>query len=297
MRVTFQTQYKNGVDNIERAGTRLVEFQRQVSSGKRIERVSDDPTGAASALAERNQLAQIDQYQQTGDSAYSRLTILDTVMSDIVTKLTSVQSSATSALGSTAGVAQRTAAAQQIAGLKAALLDDFNASFQGNYVLAGTKSTTKPFVSTNGVVAPYAGSATEVFTDVGEGRTVAIGFDGGAIAQGSAATDLFTTLDNLVTAINNGDNTAINQGISDVNDAFSRVTTAQSRVGSAMSMLEAEKSRLGSAKVASQSRLSQLEDANMVDAISGMQQADTAYKAALAAMSAAGKLSLMDYLS
>src|SRR5699024_1375090 len=110
-------QYKNGIDNIEQAGSRLADFQRQVSSGKRIERISDDPTGAVGALAERNQMAQIDQYQQSGDSADSRLTILDTVMSDIVTKLTSAQSSATSALGSTAGVEQRTAAAQQLAGL------------------------------------------------------------------------------------------------------------------------------------------------------------------------------------
>lgn len=296
MRVTFQAQYKNGVDNIERAGARLFEYQRQVSSGKRIAHISDDPTGAASALAERNQLAQLDQYQRTGDSAYSRLTILDTVMSDIVTKLTSAQASAMSAIGSTAGVEQRTAAAQQIAGLKTALLDDFNSSFQGNYVFAGTKSTTRPFVSTNGVVAPYAGSTTEVFADVGQGRTVAIGFDGGTIAQGAAATDLFTTLDNLITAINNGDSSAINNGMAELNDAFSRATTAQSRVGAAMSMLEAEKLRLGSAKVASQNRLSQLEDANMVEAISGMQGADTAYKAALGATSMAGKLSLMDYL-
>jgi flagellar hook-associated protein 3 FlgL len=297
MRVTFQTQYKNGIDNIEQAGSRLAELQRQVSSGKRIERISDDPTGAVGALAERNRMAQIDQYQQSGDSAYSRLTVLDSVMSDIVTKLTSAQASATSALGSTAGVEQRTAAAQQLAGLKEALLDDFNASFQGNYVFAGTKSTTKPFDSTNGVVAPYAGSNTEVFSDVGQGHKVAIGFDGGAIARGSAATDVFTTLDDLITAINNGDNTAVNDGIAALNEAFNRVTAAQSRVGSQMSMLEAEKQQLSSARLASKTRLSQFEDANMVEAISGMQQADTAYKAALAATASTGKMSLMDYLS
>jgi flagellin-like hook-associated protein FlgL len=48
--------------------------------------------------------------------------------------------------------------------------------------------------------------------------------------------------------------------------------------------------------VASQTRLSAVEDANMADAISGMQTADTAYKAALAAVGTAGKTSLMDYL-
>lgn len=298
MRVTFSAQYQNGIANIESAADRLAEFQRQVSSGKRLDRVSVDPAAATSAINERGNLAQIDQYSRTGDSAYARLTVIDTVMSDIITKLTTAQVSAQSALGSTAGPEQRTAAAQQLAGIKAALADDFNTSFQGNYLFSGTKSTTKPFAtSAGGAVAAYAGSAVEVFSDIGQGRSVPIGYDGGLIAKGTASNDVFTTIDNLIAAVNAGDNTAITSGITDLQEAFARVTNAQSRVGTAMSTLDAEKLRLGSVKVASQARLSKLEDANMVEAISGMQQSDIAYKAALQAAAAAGKLSLMDYIS
>ena len=297
MRVTFSAQYRHGLENIEKAADRLADYQRQVSSGKRLERISDDPAAAASALSERNQLTQLDQYRRTSDSAYSRLTVLDTVMSDIVSKLTAAQSSAVSAAGTNAGPAQRTAAAQQLAGIKAALLDDFNQSFQGNYIFAGTKSTDKPYVSgVGGVVAPYAGSTTEVFVDIAQGRIVPVGVDGGAITQGSATSDVFATIDSLITAINAGDNDAITTGVAALGDAFTRVTTAQSRVGTAMMTIEAEQERLGSVKIASTRRLSQLEDANMVDAISGMQNADTAYKAALAATANMGKTSLMDYL-
>ena len=297
MRVTFNGQFRDAVADVERASNRLANYQRQVSSGRRIDRVSDDPSGVAVALSERTKIAQIDQYTRSTDSAYSRLTVVDTVLSDIVAKLTAAQVAATSALGSTITDAQRAAAAQQLDGLKAALLDDFNTSLQGTYLFAGTKSTTKPYVADNtGTVAAYAGSATEVQVDVDQDHVVTVGFDGGSITKGSDATDIFATIDNLIAAVNAGDSDAISNGIGLVVNMFARVTAAQSRVGASMQALDTEKLRLSATRLASTERLSKLEDANMVEAITGMQQADTAYKAALGATAATAKVSLMDYL-
>jgi flagellin-like hook-associated protein FlgL len=43
-------------------------------------------------------------------------------------------------------------------------------------------------------------------------------------------------------------------------------------------------------------RLSALEDTNMAEAITGMAQADVAYRAALGAVNTVTRMSLMDYL-
>jgi flagellar hook-associated protein 3 FlgL len=297
MRVTFNGQFRDGLANVERASERLADYQRQVSSGRRLDRVSDDPSGVAIALGERTKLAQVDQYSRSTDSAYSRLTIVDTVLSDIVLKLTAAQVAGTSALGSSVTDAQRAAAAKQLEGLKAALLDDFNTSVQGNYLFAGTKSTTKPYVTdNNGTVAAYAGSTTEVQVDVDQDQAVTIAFNGGALTKGADATDVFATIDNLITAVMAGDTTAITDGIASLANVFARVTAAQSGVGASMQALDTEKLRLSATKLASAERLSKLEDADMVEAITGMQQADQAYKAALGATAATAKVSLMDYL-
>jgi len=296
LRVTFNGQFRDATTNVERASERLLQFQRQVSSGRRLDRVSDDPSGASAALGERTKIAQIDQYTRSTDSAYSRLTVLDTVLSDMVTKLTAAQVAATSALGTTPTDAQRTAAAEQLDGLKAALLDDFNTSLQGNYLFAGTKSTTKPYVASGGTVAAYAGSSTEIQVDIEQDRAVTVSFDGGAITKGSDTTDVFAIMDGLIAAVNAADSTAINSGIAALQNVFGRVTAVQSRVGAAMQTLDAEKVLLSATKIASSERLSKLEDTNMAEAITGMQQADTAYKAALGAAAAAAKVSLMDYL-
>ena len=297
MRITFAGQFRDAAISIERASERLADYQRQVSSGRRMDRVSDDPAATTAALGERGKLAQNDQYSRTTDSAYSRLTIVDTALSDIVTKLTAAQVAGNSALGSSVTDTQRAAAAQQLAGLKQAVVDDFNTSFQGSFVFAGTKSTTRPYaVGAGGVVAPYAGGLTPVQVDIDEGRAVTIGFDGNAIAKGSDPDDVFTTFDNLIAAVNAGDGTGILSGLAALTNVFARVTAAQSGVGGSMQALDSEKVRLSATKLATKDRLSKLEDANMADAITGMQQADTAYKAALGATASMAKLSLMDYL-
>jgi flagellar hook-associated protein 3 FlgL len=297
MRVTFNGQFRDALADVERSGERLADYQRQVSSGRRIDRVSDDPSGSAAALGERTKVAQVDQYSRSTDSAYSRLTVTDTVLSDIVSKLTAAQVAATSALGSTPTAAQRAAAAQQLDGLKSALLDDFNTSLQGTYLFAGTKSTSKPYVADAfGTVAAYAGSTTEVQVDVDQGRAVTVGFDGGAITKGSDPADVFATIDTLMAAVTAGDSTAIQAGIDSLAAVFARVTAAQSRVGAAMQTLDSQKLHLSATKLAANERLSKIEDANMVEAITGMQQADAAYKAALNATATKAKVSLMDYL-
>jgi flagellar hook-associated protein 3 FlgL len=297
VRITFSGQFRNSTDDIQIASERLADYQRQVSSGLRVEKPSDDPAAMSSAIVERSRMAQTDNYTRAGDSATSRLTVIDTVMSDIVSKLTAAQSTAVGVAGTIATPEQRTAAAQQLAGIKSALADDFNTTFQGTFLFAGTKSTTKPYtVGAGGVVGAYAGSTTEVSVDIGQGRSVTVGFDGSAIAKGSASSDVFSVIDGLIADITAGNTPGITSGAAALSDAFSRATAAQSRVGAGLETVATEKAHLTSVKLAAKTHLSTLQDANMADAISGMQQADTAYKASLAVAASASKTSLMDYL-
>jgi flagellin-like hook-associated protein FlgL len=60
--------------------------------------------------------------------------------------------------------------------------------------------------------------------------------------------------------------------------------------------IEDDRVRLAESARSSKSRISTLEDTNMADAITGMTQAETTYRAALGAASQMHKLSLMDYL-
>ena len=50
MRVTFNAQNRNSTAGLEDSATRLMEFQRQVSTGKRIEKPSDDPSATLGSI-------------------------------------------------------------------------------------------------------------------------------------------------------------------------------------------------------------------------------------------------------
>ena len=297
MRVTFNSQYQDTTAAVQTTSEQLLEMQRRVASGRRIGKISDDPTAAATAIAERSALAQVDQYNRSADSVDSRLAVVDTVLSDVVEKITAAQSVATAARGSTTTASQRAALALELGGIRDALLDDMNTTLHGRYLFGGADVTTQPYgVTPPATVPTYAGSNNTVRADVGSGRSVTIAFDGQAITQGSDPQDLFATLDQLITAVNAGNSAAIGTGMADLQRAFDRATAAQTRVGNDMELIDAQKLRLQQMKQSGGERLSKLEDVDMAEAITEMQHADAAYRAALGAVGTTSRTSLMDYL-
>jgi flagellin-like hook-associated protein FlgL len=72
---------------------------------------------------------------------------------------------------------------------------------------------------------------------------------------------------------------------------------ALSRVGADMAQVDLQKSQLESRRLASSGRVAALENVDLAEAISAMQQSETAYRAALGAVGQGTRVSLMDYLT
>ena len=297
MRITFNSQYQDAAAAIEKASEQFLEAQNRVSTGRRISKISDDPTAAATSLAERSALGQVDQYTRAADSVSSRLAVVDTVLSDVVEKLTAAQTVGTAARGSTLTTNQRASLAQELGGIRDALLDDMNSTLHGRYLFGGAAVTTKPYTVTPPATAPaYVGSNNEVRTDISGDRSVTIAFDGEAITRGTAPQDVFDTLDQLIADVASGNNAGIDTGLAALRSAFDRATAAQSRVGSEMEMIDSQKVRLQQLKLSGAERLDKLEAVDMAEAITEMQHADAAYRASLGAIGSTSRTSLMDYL-
>jgi len=136
MRVTFNAQNRNSTAGLEDSATRLMEFQRQVSTGKRIEKPSDDPSATLGSIGEHTETAAIDQYARATDSVASRLSVIDTVLSDLIAQIERGQVSAASARGSTKTQQQRDAAATDLEGIRDTIFSDMNTAFNGTYVFS-----------------------------------------------------------------------------------------------------------------------------------------------------------------
>jgi flagellar hook-associated protein 3 FlgL len=295
MRVTFGSIFRNGLADINRTNEDLARRQREVSSGRRIHTSSDDPAAMATAMAERTEVSTLDQFTQTTDSIDSRLTVVDSVYSDIVNRLTNVQTRAAGGRNSFLTQVQRDALAGEIRGAAGAILSAVNTSYRGMYLFSGGQSLTPPYAP-GPPVSGYQGDANVQSVDIARGRSVQVTFDAGAIFQGAAPADIFQTLEDLATAVQTGNMAGIDQGLADVSQAFDRVTNAQTQIGVELASMPAERARLVTQRNAADARRSLAEDANLAESISGLTQADAAHRAALGALANAGRLSLMDYI-
>ena len=297
MRVTFNAQNRNSTAGLEDAASRLLEFQRQVSTGKRIEKPSDDPSATLGSIGEHTEMAAIDQYARATDTIASRLSVVDTVLSDLIVQIERAQVASASARGSSKTPVQREAAAVDLEGIRDTIFSDMNTAFNGTHVFSGQASTVPPFTRVGtGPISAYAGSTAEMVVDIDQQRAVKMAFNGEALTQGSDAQDIFVEFDNLIAAVRAGDQDGIDAGMQALTRMFDRVSTAQGRVGADLRTIDEHKLRLGELRRASTKRLSALEDTNMAEAITGMAQADAAYRAALGAVNSVTRMSLMDYL-
>lgn len=297
MRVTFSSMYREAMSGLEGAIERRLDLQRQVSTGKRVERASDDPSAMARVIVERGQQAALDQYTQTADSAAARLNVADTALSDAVKHISAAQVALVSARGSQKTAAEREAAALNLEALRDALLADVNTVHRGTYVFGGASGTVQPYTKNGvGVVSAYQAATTEVSVDIERGIEVAVSFNAESFIKGTDADDLFTVLNQAITAARAGDQATLSTANLALDRALDRATGMQSRIGAGQRTVEDDLARLSAAMRGSEARVAALEDANLAEAVSGMQQADQAYQAALAAVGATSRLSLMDYL-
>ena len=294
MRVTFN-QVRDGLDAINTASEQFAEAQWQVSTGMRVRVPSDDPVAAQRAVMDQASIDRLDAYKGVSDSASSRVTAMDSALSNIIDKISEALVALQSSLGSTATKEVRDQAALTMEGIRDALAADINTTFGGTRLFSGTNSSVAPYVKSGGTWT-YQGTNTGMTVDVSENRSVTIAMDGQSIMQGSDAADVLSTLDSLAAAARTNDTTTLHAGIALLNNAFTRATRAQSLVGNDETTIDDTNERTTTLRLAAQARLSSDRDANMADALTRMSRAQTTYQSALGVVAAASKVSLLDYI-
>ena len=296
MRIVFNTSFDEGVRAVNRAAEAMAEAQRQVSSGRRMARASDDPLGAASAINDHAALGRLDSYASAADAAAYRLSIIDSALSDVISQLTAAQSTTVSARGSSRTQADRDAASHQILAIRDALQSDVNTKFENAYLFSGSRVDRPAYQTVASAISPYQGDANATRIQTEPGRSVTSTLDGGGIFQGSDPQHILDALTQLAADITAGNDPGIQAGVDAISRTFDRATAAQAEVGNDLRVLEDGRARTANNKVGVTARLASVEDADLVQAAAALSQSETAYRAALGSVATVGRISLMDYL-
>jgi flagellar hook-associated protein 3 FlgL len=294
MRVLFDV-LRDGLGSIQTAADRMALAQHQLATGRRLLSVGTDPLAARQAVSEHATLGTLDAYTRTTSAATARLSTADSVLNGYIDKLSAAIVSGTAARGPSVDADARAALAADVRNLRDGLLSDLNTTFDGKYLFSGTNVGAPAYALVAGTWT-YQGNADTVEVEVQAGRQVSVSFDGQAIAQGSDSADVFTGLDQLAAAIEAGDNDAIGVSLDALDRAFNRALRAQGSLGADERVAYDAGARVADLRRAAEVRRSNLEDANMAEVVTNLSQAETAYQAAISAVSRNERLTLLDFL-
>lgn len=296
MRVPLNSAIRDAQAQLSRAEQQIADRTRELSTGRRLNALSDDPSSSVGAIISRANVGRIDSYVRATDSVEARLSIVDSVLSDTITQLTAGLTAVIAARGSEVPPEAREAYAIDLEGIRDTVLAAVNTQFNGTYLFSGAASTTQPYTKTSGVVSGYQGSTTNVEIDIDHSTAVQVSRDADVLLRGGDANDLFVELEQLIAAVRAGDSAGMDAGTDALNRAFDRATALQSQVGIDLRTTIEQRSWLGTRRVEGVKQVSRHEDADLVESISALQAAESTYQAALRAIAVRLPLSLMDFI-
>ncbi|MGA2497415.1 MAG: flagellar hook-associated protein FlgL [Tepidisphaeraceae bacterium] len=158
----------------------LLDVQTQLSTGKRINKLSDDPAAGAAVLQLRKTLADRQAYAASLTSVSSNLGQVDSTLGNLTDMLRQAQQTASANVGSTVSADDRTAAASVISSLYSQVLSLANQQNQGVYLFGGDQAATAPYVSDLGGVR-FAGSQNVLSNEIDAGASLALNVPAGSI--------------------------------------------------------------------------------------------------------------------
>lgn len=266
---------------------------QQVSSGRRVNQLSDDPAASANIVLNHSQSSKDDQYLQNTATLQPRLQVADSSLSDVVTALTRALSLGTEGANGTLNDADRQAVAQEVQGIQSQVVSLANASYQGTYLFGGTAVGTQPFTldTATGVVT-YTGNTNVTKVQTTDGNSVQTNIPGSQLFL-NASGSVFTALQDLNTALQN--NTNIGAAVTEISSALSAVSTQRVFYGNALNQITSSEDFLNQDKINLSEQANSLIGADLATASSNLVQAQTDQQATLNA--AARTLSLPNLLT
>lgn len=211
MRVTNNMISNRVVFNMQRSLGRFFDLETQMSSGRRINKPSDDPSGTLRDLNYRTELAKIEQYQSNISQAMNWTATYDQVLSDTKNFVSEAKEIAVAMSNDTYDDVARQASASQIRSLIDQIGSLANTRLEDRAIFGGHRTRITPFnITSTGAV--YTGNDGSIEFEVDNGQRLSVNLPGnqvflqqlGIIGENSDL-NVGVTIDTLLADLHRGD--------------------------------------------------------------------------------------------
>lgn len=285
----------------------LAKVSEQLATFRRVNRASDD----ASAYIQARQLEALGerytQYERSIASARSWVDHTQDALDELSELFTQAYEEGVRFANATHSEEDRQAGATRLESILASVVDQLNARSGSEYLFAGSRTTVQPFVldeATNTVT--YQGNDGGRLRHVGRNVQLNINIPGDSAEPGKGVFTIDPTsappltitgaLAGLIDAVRGGDPAQLETALANIERARDHVTDRGTEAGNIGNRLQLAEEQLADAMLLTESRRSDVEDVDMLEALVRQQQAQTGLQAALHVTASVLQKTILDYL-
>ena len=303
MRITNNLIQRSSISHLQNSLQAVDKARADVSTGRRIRHMSDDPSSASEVVRSSSSLRALDQYRRNLKMGQGRASAEEGVLNQLTNTLTRGIELALGQYSSTATAETRIIAKAEMDQLIDGTVSLGNTKFGDDYLFGGTRGNERPLRNPAVVTDPFTNLLDGLGAPVNPSGSIRIEIsDGHYVNPNHNATELFLdsgalqALRDLSTALGANDTAAIDTAMQTLQTSNDRVQTLIGTQGARGSEFIVTSDRFGAQELSITTYRSDLRDIEIEKAMVELAGRTTGYQAAMTATSRVLGLSLANYL-
>lgn len=298
MRVANKTIYDAAIRNLGNTSLDMVEANKIVSTSKRINDLSDDPVDLVKILDLRSSISNLNQMERNISMGESWLKASESALTQVNDIITSAKVLTVAMASDNVGASERANSAVLVQQYLEEIMSLANSSSGGRYIFGGTNTDTIPFdFNTAGTEIEYSGNDTAFSINVGKDTVIPVGKDGEDIfGENWDDSNIFRTLIDMRTSLETNDFSGIQDAMSNLDEHVKTINAHVSDIGGKAIRLDVKSEIVTNLEFTNTERISDLEDADLAEAIIALKSKELAYNAALSSSAKLMEMSLVNFL-
>lgn len=301
MRITNKTLTSNYLRNLNRNLAQVQKYHNQLSSGKEVSKPSDNPMLVSKIMSLKDNIAANEQYNTNISDSLGWTQTQDTALNDVSRTLNRIRDLMVYGANGSLSDTDRAAIKDEVEMQMGQLVDVLNTNFDGRYIFAGQKTTTRPFELVNGVIL-YDGDKNNIAREISTGVTIDLVTSGREVVGTGDDTDneLGKFLNDVLNAFSNKEGKSPKDLSGDLlgkmDTHLDRILRTRSKIGAVHNRLEAAEARNKAENMNLKGLLSNREDIDVAEKYMEFSIMAVVYQASLKTGANILQPSLLDYL-
>lgn len=298
-RMTDAPTSSNVASQISLARSRYAATQERLSTGKRINRPSDDPQGAAAVISLRTSQAEINQMKRNAGEAGDALLSSDSAIESYETMLDRARAIFSQGASDLTTDTARNSLAVDLDNLRNQMIAIANTRHEDLYIFGGTRQNASPYDPNTGAPAAVPSNERTLRIEP-NAQPLIVGFRAEDVF-GDANGTVFDLLQNVSAALRGTgnaatDRTTILTGIDRLETLTDRASVARARLGPNLNVVDAARQRLDDGSLASEESIQRIESTNFAEDAIKLSEDQNALQALIQTRGNTNRRSLIDYL-